>query len=221
MRRGLPFVACVFLFGCGSLSTAVIGPTSTHALAMWRGADVREIDTRENGRLVPMSWSRALGVGLDPTWALVDFHEQSDPRTDVFVVEDLHRVDDGDRFPPLGPLVERALTRHAVWVVAHQEETDAALEPLGELAMAPQTVIEAAAWSTDRIVLTITTTFSVMGPFQPCGGAPQPPSTRVVGGIAWSRTYDITEDGTVTPISDDTSRPLAAEGVPDCDPQLP
>ena len=220
MRRGLPFVAFVFLFGCAPLSTAVIGPMPTRALAMWRGADVREMDVRRDGRLVPVSWPSALGVGLDPTWALVDFHEQSDPRTDVFVVEDLHRVDDGDRFPPLGPLVERALSRHAVWVVAHQQDTDAALAPLGQ-APAPETVIDAAAWSTDRIVLTITTTYAVTAPSRPCGGIERPTSTRVLGGIAWSRTYEITEDGTVTPISDDTSRALAAEPEPRCDPQVP
>lgn len=221
-RAIVTWVALLALGGCASWQTAVIGQSPRYPLALWRGSDVRGVVEEQGGRLAPVTWTRVLGPGLDPTWALVDYHEASDGRAaaDTVVVEGMHRVDATPRFPALGPLVEHALARHDIWVASHEEDTDEALAPFEGATLAPpRTEIVAMAWSTDRIALTVTTTIAATRFGMPCGGASQPEEEIVLGGIVWSRGYEVTADGTVTPTTDDVSSPLP--GPPYCDPRLP
>lgn len=224
VSRGLlgVLVGSIALTGCTAWQTAVIGTSPSYPLAMWRGRDVVGVEEREDGQLVPLTWSRAIGVGLDPTWALVDFHDVPDARagSSLVVVEGLHRVDGTPRFPALAGLIERVLARHELWVASHQSETDEVLAQFPDAtrsAAAPR--ITAAAWSVDRLALTVTTTLAATAMAMPCGGAPHPPRETTLGGMEWSRDYEVTDDGTVTPTSDGGGRVLP--GPPSCDPRVP
>lgn len=212
-----------FLAGCGaSWDTAVIGTSPQYTVAMWRGSDVRGIEARRNEELAPITWTDALGVGLSASWALVDYHEVPNAGADAshIVVEGLHRVDGTERFPLIAPLVESALTRHAVWVASHQEETAAALAPfVGATLATPEPEISAIGWVPGRIEIRITTRFAATILRRPCGGIERPPQATILGGIEWSRTYEIATDGTVTPMSDDVGHLIDA--APACDPRLP
>ena len=221
-HAALALSVLLLLCGCAPWQTAVIGPSPQYPLAMWQGSDVRAIGEQQDGRRVTVGWARAIGVGLDPTWALVDFRrvDAAPPDASIVVVESLHRVDATERFPALGPLVERVLARHAIWVASHADETDHALEHFPNATRTTShPAVTAIEWSTDRLVLTITTQVAAMAMARPCGGAPQPAEEMTLGGMEWSRTYDVTADGTITPINDDAGRALA--GPPQCDPRLP
>ena len=113
MSMRVSVLCALLLVGCGaSWDTAVIGRSPLYTVAMWRGAEVRGIEARRNEQIVPITWTDALGVGLSPTWALVDYHEVTDAGADGdhVVVEGLHRVDGTERFPLIAPpRRERAL----------------------------------------------------------------------------------------------------------------